>query len=529
MIIRKPYAFLVKYFKIIHFVLLVPLIYIALRSFKLMQFFNNFVSNGYVVKETEVITNYYHFLIPLACLFVIIVVSLIYALLKNKNLSASAYLWIIIFYAIFFIISLSLPSILNTFSTTDIPSSTALLYKGLATIIFYLQPLFIIILLFKGLGFDLKNFEFTNIKDLINLDESDNEEVELNVGFENYELKRGFRRYFRELKYYIIENKAVLKTLGFILVGILTIFLVRWIISLNRIVRIDQSFTLSKLSLTFNDSILSAYDYNGNVIKDGNIYLAVKTTVKNNTKGFVTLKTDDLWLEMGDKYYYPVLDRSGKFLDLAKPYYGDQIGAGDSNEYVLVYELSSSELYTNYKIKILDSITYKENQIIPLYKELTLTPRYLNEIKDNGDFALGSTINFSNTTMLNTTMTINSYELTNSYVYSYDYCYNDKCTKSLNSVTPAYNSMLLVLDGNIVLDENASYTKYKLGSNDFAQDFIKVYYEIGDKNATVTVKNVTPKTVTDKIVLEVNRAIAYADHIKLAITIRNQKYNLVLK
>jgi hypothetical protein len=529
MIIRKPYAFLVKYYKLIHFLLLIPLLYLAFKSFRLMQFFNAFVSNGYLTKETDVIANYYHFLIPLTCLIIIIVIGLIYSLLKNKNQSYLAYLFILIFYGLFFIISLSLPGILNTFSTTDIASSTALLYKGISTLIFYLQPLLIIILIFKGLGFDIKTFEFTNINDLINLDETDNEEVEVNVGFEDYQLKRGFRRYFRELKYYVIENKTVFKTLGLILGIILSIILVRWIVSLNRIVRIDQSFTLSKLAISFNDSILSSYDYNGNVIKNGKVYLAIKTTVKNNSKSLVTLKADDLWLEMGDNYYYPILDRSGKFLDLAKPYYGDQIGVGDSYEYVLVYELDSSEIYSNYKIKILDSITYKENAIIPLYKEITLTPKYLNSINDNGDYALGSTLNFTNTTMLNSSMTINSYELNTSYIYSYDYCYNNNCTKSLNSVTAPYNSILLVLDGNITLDENASYTKYKLGSNDFAQDFIKVYYEIGDKNATVAVKNVTPSSVTDKIVLETNRALTYADHIKLVITIRNQKYSIVLK
>lgn len=529
MIIRKPYAFLVKHYKIIHLLMILPILYLIYKSFNMMQFFSSFVSNGYLTKEINIASIYYSFLMPLLALIVVIISSLIYSLLKSKNKSYGIYLMTIVFYLAFFFFSLFLKGVLNSFETTDIDSSVALMYQGITSIAFYIQPLIIILLGLSAFGFNFRTFEFIDILDEISVDEADSEEVEINVGIEDYKIKRGLRKYFRELKYYVIENKVIFTTIGIILGVILAIVITLWVISLNRIVRVDQSFTHSKFSITFNDALLSTYDYNGNIISNDKIYLAVKTTVKNNTKGLLTLDTDDFWLEIGNKYYYPVLDRSGKFIDLAKPYYGEKIGAGESNEYVLVYELDGDEAQVNYNIKVLDSITYKEKEIIPKYKEITIDPTTSFNIVDNGTVEKGTTLNFNKTTLLNSSLLINDYSISKIFQYTYQYCYNSKCSDSKNSITADANSTLLVLNGNINVDQNSSYYKYKLSNNNFAQDFMKIEYTIGDKTSYLDVKDSTPNDSTGFIVLETSNYLKNADSISLIITIRNQKYTYKLK
>ena len=529
MIIRKPYAFLVKHYKVIHLFMILPILYLIYKSFAVMQFFNSFVSNGYLTKEINIASIYYSFLMPLLAFIVVLISYMINSLLKSKNKGHGIYIFTMVVYLLFFIFTLFLKGILNSFETTDIDSSVALMYQGISSIFFYIQPVAIILLVLSAFGFNFRNFEFIDIKDEISVDEADSEEVEINIGLEDYKIKRGFRKYFRELKYYIIENKVIFTAIGIITGIILAIVITLWVISLNRIVRVDQSFTHSKFSISFNDALLSNYDYNGNVIDSSKIYLAIKTTVKNNTKGLLTLDTDDFWLAIGNKYYYPVLDRSGKFLDLAKPYYGEKIGAGESNEYVLVYELDNDLAQVNYDIKVLDSITYKEKEIIPKYKEITITPESSFNIVDNGTFEKGTTINFNKTTLLNSSLSIGDYSISKIYQYSYQYCYNDKCSDSMNSVTASANNTLLVLNGNITLDKNSSYFKYKLSNNNFAQDFMKLEYTIGDKTSYLNVKDVTPNNSDSVIVLETSNYIKSADSINLIITIRNQKYTYKLK
>ena len=530
MIIRKPFAFIVKHYKVIHLLLLIPLLYIAYKTSRIMSFFNSFASHGYRTDLVDVAKTYYNFLITLFPLIIVIFGIIIIVLFSNKKKGFGAYAIITSFYLVYFIASFLFPGILNAFETKDIESAIAIMVSGLSSILFYAQPVMIIIFLLKGFGFDFKNFDFNNISDEISLDEEDSEEIEVNVNLEDYRFKRGIRRYIRELKYYVIENKIFFMTIGGIIALILLFFVGKWIISLNRIVKIDKTFAHSQFSVSFNDSLLSTLDYNGNVIQKDKIYLAVKTTIKNKTNGLRQLDTDAFWLEVDGKNYYPVLDRSGKFLDLAKPYYGDNLGPGKQEEIVLVYELDTAQIHNKYRIRVLDKVTYKENTIIPKYKEITLRPKYSASIKDKGEYNLGDTINLKDTLLLNSEINFTKYQIGKTYQYHYDYCYNEKCTDSINSITAGPNKILLVFDGKMTLDDNSTYAKNKLGSNKMSQDFIKVEYTVNGITHTSDVKDLTPTNSKEEIVAyETDLELRNADSIKLLITVRNLRYKLKVK
>ena len=529
MIIRKPFAFIVRHFRKLHLLMLIPLIFLAYKSYYLMDFFNSYVVAGYKTELIDVSNIYFNLFIPLSCLLLLFFIYLIIHLFNIKHKEHTSYNIVFIFYLVLFFISLFLSGILSNFETKSIDSAVAILFSGLSKVIFYMQPVMIFIFFFNGMGFDFRNFEFVNIKDEISINEEDSEEVEVNLGIEDYQFKRGIRRYFRELKYYVIENKAFFVALGSIFGLVLLFFVGKWIISLNRIVKIDKSFSHSYFSVSFNDSVLSTIDYNGNIILKGKVYLAVKTTIKNNTKGLLTLDTDNFWLDVNGDYYYPKLDRSGKFIDLGKPYYGERVGAGDQQEIVLVYELDELDIKDKYKIKVLDSITYKENAIIPKYKEITLKPRYSSTVSTNGYYNMGDTLSLSNTTLLNTNLKFDNYSISKTYQYNYNYCYNEKFNVSTNIVTASANSMLLTLNGDISLDEKSSYYKYKMGSNKFAEDFMKVVYYINNIENRVDVKDVTPSDSNGITVLEASSEIRNADSIMLEITIRNERYYYVIK
>ena len=46
MILRKPYGFLIKHYKIINFILLIPMFYIALKFGDIASFFRDYISNA---------------------------------------------------------------------------------------------------------------------------------------------------------------------------------------------------------------------------------------------------------------------------------------------------------------------------------------------------------------------------------------------------------------------------------------------------------------------------------------------------
>jgi len=528
MIIRKPFAFLVEKFKLLHFIILIPCIYLAYKLWNLMNFFQDFVASGYATKEVNVVNNYYSFLMIISLIVVIVFFISITLLFRKKNKNDKAYVLLTLFYLMLLAYTIMLPSLLNNAQLSTLDSSTSLIVRGATNIFFWVQIISLIIILLLMFGFDFSTGEFLEIRDEINLDEEDSEEVEININREDYKIKRGFRRYFREIKYYIIENKNIFKVIFAILGFVLVVLIIKFIISLNTSVKVDQNFRYSNFQITFNDSYLSTLDYSGNKIMDGKVYLAVKVKVKNITNDLVTLNTSDFCLYLNDECYYPTLDRSGKFLDIAKPYYAEAIGKGVENEYVLVYELDEGLAKSTYKIRILDSLVKKNDDIIPKYKEINLTPSYSDTVTEVGSYSIDNEIEFKNSTLLDSKLNIKDYLLTNNYKYSYDFCYNDNCILSYNSVNPTSGKYLLVIDDELYLDENASYTKYKLGTNNFFNDFVKVEYYINDNKYETSVVDKTPQK-SDKTTLEVNSNVTLADKINLIITIRDKRYTINLK
>ena len=102
MILKKPYAFLIKHFKIIHLILLVITSYIAYRFNKILDFFSSYNKSSILVPENAA-HNYISFILFIAIIIVIIFGIIMYRLMKKKHKPSSFYLATIIYYILLFI------------------------------------------------------------------------------------------------------------------------------------------------------------------------------------------------------------------------------------------------------------------------------------------------------------------------------------------------------------------------------------------------------------------------------------------
>ena len=48
MIIKKPYAFIIKHFRLIHLLLLIPMFYLVTQTKEIITFFSEYVANDYL-------------------------------------------------------------------------------------------------------------------------------------------------------------------------------------------------------------------------------------------------------------------------------------------------------------------------------------------------------------------------------------------------------------------------------------------------------------------------------------------------
>ena len=537
MVIRKPYAFLIRHFRLIHFLLIIPMFITILCTRSVLDFFDAFVSSGYLTLENNVASIYINPIVYLCLILIIASTITIILLLRSKEKDIKAHLVISIFYIILLLVFIIAPGILTSFETTDIEATTARMFRDTASFLYYIQYGFIILTFIKGLGFDFERFQFIDLLSELDLDnESDSDEIEFKIGVEGYKAKRQIRFLLREFKAYILENKFFVSIILGVVIVILVILLIINIVTGNQTVRVNQIFGLDGFRFKFNKSLLSNIDYNGHVIADGKYYLAVNVYVKNLNDKAVAIDTTDFYLDLGNKnYVYPFLDRSGKFVDYGRPYYGERIPKESECEYLLVYELKESEIRSKYRIRILDSITYKDNEIIPKYKIITLNPTVVDGIEHINNVNLGETANFNTTSLLNSKIRVDSYTLTNRYIYEYDFCVSEEeCIPSKKSVTPDAPSSkgeftLLALNGEFIIDKESSYSKYKLANSNFYADFMEIEYTTGGSTHTSKVTNKTPDVLDGTVILQVPKKVEEATSINLVITVRNTRYIYKLK
>ena len=103
MIIKKPYAFLIKHFRLIHLILSSLLIFLAYKTHSVYKFFNDYVKNGYYTYSSEISGTYINFYMFLAIVGILVVAAFIYLLMKWKKKSRLYYILVSIFYMILFI------------------------------------------------------------------------------------------------------------------------------------------------------------------------------------------------------------------------------------------------------------------------------------------------------------------------------------------------------------------------------------------------------------------------------------------
>ena len=227
MIIRKPYAFLIKHFRIIHLLLSIFTLYVALKTHSIFTFFNNYAKNGYYTYNANLAGSYINLYMFMAIIFILLLTSFIYLLMRWKKKSRAFYLATIGVYFAIFIGLLVYFNLFNTILNTTLDIRTVRAYRDISAIMYFPQYIFFIMLSIRATGFNIKKFDFKKDLEELDIAEEDQEEVEVTLGKNNYKIPRFFRRRIREIKYYAVENRFFFWTIiGIISLVIIFIILV---------------------------------------------------------------------------------------------------------------------------------------------------------------------------------------------------------------------------------------------------------------------------------------------------------------
>ncbi len=532
MIIKKPYAFLIKHFRLIHLILSSLLIFLAYKTHSVYKFFNDYVKNGYYTYSSEISGTYINFYMFLAIVGILVVAAFIYLLMKWKKKSRLYYILVSIFYMILFI---GLLVYFNTFLNLlnePLGVQAVRAYRDIIFMLYVPQYLFIIFGLIRGIGFDIKKFDFK--KDLADLDikEEDQEEIEVTFGQNSYKYKRKARRAYREIKYYAIENKfffgVICGTLALVLILVvyvnLNVFTKKY--------KENDFFTVDGVVFQVLDSYETDMDLKGNKINSLYKYIVIKVSMKNTNEYRTNLETRNLRLMLDDKIYYPTLSKFDYFRDLGRGYTKENLYSGETYEYLFVYEIPKDTKYNKATFRMIDSINIVNGEISSKHKDVRLNTIKYMELEPEEQVYMKSAISLEKSTLLKSEIVVNSYEIGDRFIENYNYCVASGCYDGTRiiaaSVLGNQERSVLKLNLDVMLDENLYINRFITNNTKFYEAFGDIMYLSNGELVKAPVVVKTMDLETKNVYLEVPSNIKNSPLIRFVISIRNRKYIVTL-
>ena len=171
MILRKPFAILIKYFKVIHLILAAFAIYLTIKTNAILNFFSTYIADVTNVAGTDLTGTLYNSLMFWAIFIMIIGSIIIAALMAFKKKPIVFYVINILIYIYVVVIFFVSRSIVSSLEIGLVEIRTLKLVQDFITTAFLLEFVNLILLCIRATVFDIKKFDF--VKDLEELEVTD--------------------------------------------------------------------------------------------------------------------------------------------------------------------------------------------------------------------------------------------------------------------------------------------------------------------------------------------------------------------
>ena len=515
------------------------MIFLVTQTREMLTFFHDYVANNYTLgSSTDVLSslasNYINIFMYLAVIIILVVLIFLTIVLQRKDKPTKFYNISIVYYLVIFILITVSFAIFKSIENDTLDPVFARLIRDLATIVHYSQYIFIIFTAIRGIGFNIKQFDFKSDLAELEISSEDSEEVEFLIGIDADKAKRTVRRFFRELKYYYKENKFV-----FIMIVVIAIGVVGTLLYMNeevyqRVYKENDSIASGYLNFTIKNSYISNLSQNGEVLNEDKYYVILQLEVTNRYREDHEFNYVNLELTINNEYFLPNLSIANYFTDYGTPYSGTFIKGNTTSNYILVYEIDKYLINQDFLLTVYSHYDGSVGGIGTVNNRIRLDPTLISDEIISNNVSLGTNIDLSSTNLGNSTFAITDYEFTNRYTYTYDYCITENnCIPSTGSVSIDYANdgsrmTLLVLDYNLTIDPDIPYMDITRSYRSFFEDYTQIVYRINGTTYYYDVSIENPSSYSEKAVIKVPKEVANTDRVELVLNIRNISYRIRL-
>lgn len=531
MVIKKPYAFLIRHFRLIHAVLFGLLVYIAANTFSIYSFFSNYAKTHLYYNTNNLANSYVSPLLFIATIVAILVTFVIYYILTMKEKSNKTYLFIFMYYLILFFYFIYIKTVFTGLESVSISVESIRAMRDISIIAIVPQAVMLFIILGRTLGFNLKQFDFKKDLEELEIDTTDNEEVEVTLGTDTYKIARFFRKLLRLTKYFVLENKLfVIGTTSIIVFGVSLHFLNKLNIY-KESYQENQIVSASSLQFKVNTSYITQADKNNVIISNGKYYILVDVFISNKTNSSKILNRDTFRLKLEDDLLLPSFNYSNKFTDIGDVFAPFELKAGEDIEKLVVFEIKSQDLDKQYQFKINNLINTSNST---QYKDILIRPISLNNNIDEGTYEIPNELQLTKSILKDTTVHISSFAFGETFKEEYTYELNGKKRKAIYSIIPDGANkgelVILKLKVKVKVDDSIYMKNIIKYPADLFEQYGIIRYRYRGNYKTVKLEKINVNfNKDDYCYMEVTKEVLKANKIELILLIRGVKYTFNLK
>lgn len=531
MILRKPYAFIIKHFKLIHLIILGCLVFCVYTLSGISSLVDTLLnSRTYTYSGADVYINTIIYLFIFISFFLSIV---IYILFKKKKKPVGIYLGLVVYNVVLIVLFIYLFNVLRTLINSTVEGDTLRFIRDIIFIVYIPAYLFIFVSFIRGIGFNLKQFNFSKDIAELKIADKDSEEFELMVGQNNYKYLRFIRRTIRETKYYILENMVAISILMIVVSVVLVFFGYKYYKKYVDKVKAQHVTQVEGINYVLNKAYITAEDYNGELIKEGSKFVVLDMTFENVSNQEVKIDLDRLALTYRQLYYKPNMSYNYKFYDLGFPYEKDFPIQPNTyiNKYI-IFEIPSTTTTTNFTLKVEYGVYSKKNKVFSNFVQFDVNATDIDTEEHHEYLKLRDEI-YTNVNGENEfRLDINDFSILENYNDKYVICDKKLQCKKFNSLISANkypNKSLLVLDYKGTIYDDAKFTKNIIDYNDIFSKFCYIQYQYANRIYTERVTVFPGTNINDKMFLLVDNKVKTSNKVTIYFKFRNNTYSIDLK
>lgn len=532
MILRRPYAFLIKNFKLIHLLFVFLCGYLMYRTNILHNFFEE-ANDVKILNGRELTNSLYNSWMYIVVFIIILLIITIIGLMSFKKKKTLLYYINLIFYialGVFYYYSYTQVSIMEI---TAIDIRTIRFIYDLLGIVLVFQFFSMVTFAVRATGFDIKKFNFG--QDIIDLQIGleDKEEFEVNFDLDVNRVNKKVRKNLRFWKYTYVENRFLINLAICFVVALGLLFTVLYIDSNRRFLE-QTPIQTTNFIVEVENSYITAYNYQTSTIISDKKFVVVKVKLQTLYEEKLQLQPAMFKLEIDDKTYYPTYDYRDEFVDMGTTYYDQKI-TNTSSAYIFIYAIDKNDTYKEATLNFYDGVDYGKSGNNNLIYRIKLEFENLDTTEFGKTYNLGTAVSIDNDFVKDGKFKITGYEINKRFSLTYNFCATtSQCFNSIEYLVPKTNSNI----DKVLLKINGTWTMTNeviglVNLYDFLRMYGSISYTVGNKNVEqrLNLGRVIPlKTKeNDVFYLEIPEQVTGSQTISLIIRVRNTTFKYVIK